>query len=313
MKLVKINEIFEVIYPKTLVLSHLEESENGINFVSSSGKNNGVSTTVNLKKGVKIYPAGSITVALKGSVLSTFVQNKVFYCAHQIAVLINKEELSEVEKLIYCNYIKANKYRFNFGRQADKTFKSIKIPHLNEVKNIASKFQLPKEPTKESKNSLRLNLSDRNWDWFFYEDVFNIYKGKRLTKFDMEDGSTPFVGAIDSNNGVSEYINYKPIFDGNTITVSYNGSVAEAFYQPSHYWASDDINILSDDSNFNPFIGMFLITLIKQEKYRFNYGRKWHKARMEKSKIKLPVDSKGDPDWQFMEDYIKSLPYSSNL
>lgn len=313
MKLVKINEIFDVIYPKTLVLSSLEEAEDGINFVSSSGKNNGVSTTVNLKKGIKVYPSGAITVALKGSVLSAFVQNKTFYCAHQIAVLINKLELNEVEKLIYCNYIKANKYRFNFGRQADKTFKSIEIPHLNEVRNIARKFKLPEGPTKNPKISLRLNLNDRDWEWFIYEDIFSIYKGKRLTKFNMEDGETPFVGAIDSNNGVSEYINNKPIFSGNTITVSYNGSVAEAFYQSVPYWASDDINILSSDSIFNPYIGMFLTTLIKQEKYRFNYGRKWHKARMEKSKIKLPINSEGKPDWQFMENYIKSLPYSSNL
>ena len=29
--------------------------------------------------------------------------------------------------------------------------------------------------------------------------------------------------------------------------------------------------------------------------------------------IKLPVDKDGKPDWQFMEDYIKSLPYSVNL
>ena len=49
------------------------------------------------------------------------------------------------------------------------------------------------------------------------------------------------------------------------------------------------------------------------EKYRFNYGRKWGIDRMKKSLIKLPVDSDGKPDWQFMEDYIKSLPYSINL
>ena len=34
---------------------------------------------------------------------------------------------------------------------------------------------------------------------------------------------------------------------------------------------------------------------------------------MKKSRIKLPVTSSGEPDWQFMEDYIKSLPYSKNI
>ena len=58
---------------------------------------------------------------------------------------------------------------------------------------------------------------------------------------------------------------------------------------------------------------MFLTTLIHIEKYRFNYGRKWDKELMRKSNIKLPVKSDGTPDWEFMENYIKSLPYSANL
>jgi len=37
------------------------------------------------------------------------------------------------------------------------------------------------------------------------------------------------------------------------------------------------------------------------------------KERLEGFKIKLPIDNKHNPDWEFMENYIKSLPYSSNL
>jgi hypothetical protein len=56
-----------------------------------------------------------------------------------------------------------------------------------------------------------------------------------------------------------------------------------------------------------------VIAVIRHETYRFNYGRKWNKRRMEESLIKLPAASDGQPDWQFMEDYIKGLPYSSVL
>jgi hypothetical protein len=31
------------------------------------------------------------------------------------------------------------------------------------------------------------------------------------------------------------------------------------------------------------------------------------------AKIKLPATPQGEPDWEFMENYIKSLPYSSSL
>ena len=58
---------------------------------------------------------------------------------------------------------------------------------------------------------------------------------------------------------------------------------------------------------------MFLTTIINIEQYRYNYGIKCSQTRIKNIKIKLPVDSKGNPDWQFMENYIKSLPYSANL
>ena len=97
-------------------------------------------------------------------------------------------------------------------------------------------------------------------------------------------------------------------YDGNCITVNYNGSVGEAFYQDQPFWASDDVNVLQlKDHLLNENIAMFLITLIKANKYRFSYGRKWTLDKMSESEIPLPIDEKGNPDWSFMEQYIKSL------
>lgn len=91
--------------------------------------------------------------------------------------------------------------------------------------------------------------------------------------------------------------------------MAYNGSIGEAFYQPVKYFACDDINVLNPKFKLDRHIAMFLITMIRHEKYRFGYGRKWHLERMKESQIKLPVDTTNQPDWQFMKDYIKSLPY----
>lgn len=56
---------------------------------------------------------------------------------------------------------------------------------------------------------------------------------------------------------------------------------------------------------------MFLITIIKANRYRFGYGRKWTLEKMQNTTIKLPVKSDKQPDWQRMENYIKSLPYGN--
>jgi hypothetical protein len=51
------------------------------------------------------------------------------------------------------------------------------------------------------------------------------------------------------------------------------------------------------------------------ERFRYNYGRAYNKGIIANTKIKLPsvkiAPNEYEPDWQFMEDYIKSLPYSS--
>ena len=125
-----------------------------------------------------------------------------------------------------------------------------------------------------------MNLNVNNWRPFFLGDIFDIKKGKRLTSEDQEDGVYNYIGAIDSNNGVANHIAQKPIHDGNTISFSYNGSVGEAFYQNKPYWATDDVNALyCRYEGFNCYIGFFIVSILRKEKYKFSYGRKCFKRR----------------------------------
>lgn len=101
----------------------------------------------------------------------------------------------------------------------------------------------------------------------------------------------------------------------NCITVNYNGSVGEAFYQKDPFWASDDVNVLyaKDFWKLNQYIAMFIITVIKANKYRLGYGRKWTLEKMKETIIKLPSKKDGKPDFEYMERYIKTLPYSDRI
>lgn len=170
-----------------------------------------------------------------------------------------------------------------------------------------------------------MNLDTKDWKEFVLEKLFTIKKGKRLTAEDQEDGNNNYIGAIDSNNGIANHIAQLPIHQENTISLSYNGSVGEAFYQKDPYWATDDVNALySKYDGFNEPIGLFLTTVLRQEKYKFSYGRKWTLDNMNRTIIKLPVkhnecgtpfidtlkkysDEGYVPDWEWMESCIKSL------
>lgn len=93
--------------------------------------------------------------------------------------------------------------------------------------------------------------------------------------------------------------------------MNYNGSIGEAFYQEDDFWASDDVNVLYPKFDLNKEIALFIIPLIENEKFRFSFGRKWHKERMEQSILILPVDECGQPDWDYM--ILATKKYSDSI
>jgi hypothetical protein len=133
MNLVRLDELFDVKYGSNLELNALHKDEHGINFVSRTAKNNGVSAKVKPISGLDPIPAGVLTVAGGGSVLETFLQNKPFYSGRDLYYLIPKTGMSDTQKLFYAFCIRTNKYKYNYGRQANKTLRSIMIPDLSEV------------------------------------------------------------------------------------------------------------------------------------------------------------------------------------
>jgi len=315
MKLKPLEDLFDITYGNSFELNSLERcainDPERVNYVSRTREQNGVSAFVK-ERDEPPFGAGLITVAGSGnSVLESFVQEHRFYTGYHVFVLTPKRAMTEVEKLFYCFCIRQNQYKYNFGRQANRTLKSILVPESMpkdfqriELKNIQIPDSEPLIP------EIELNLD--KWGKFRLDELFEIKKGKRLTKENMEIGSTPFIGSSDSNNGYTAFVSNNPIHQANTITVNYDGSVGIAFYQPVAFWALDSVNVLYPKFKLNPYIALFIITVIEQERYRFNYGRKWHKDRMEKSIISLPVKNK-KPDFEWMENYIKSLPYSTAI
>lgn len=159
-----------------------------------------------------------------------------------------------------------------------------------------------------AKNAEKKKVDTREWGSFALGTLFNIVKGKRLTKAEMKSGETPFIGSSALNNGCTAMIgNDKNQHPENTITVCYNGSVGETFYQDQPYIASDDVNVLYPKFTMNRQIALFIVPLIKGVSSRYDYIDKWKKEAMEADKIYLPVDKNGQPDWAYMEEYMRKV------
>ncbi|MEH3125119.1 restriction endonuclease subunit S [Agrobacterium cavarae] len=315
--MIPLSRLFDVKYGVNLELNACTVVlTGGLNFVSRTARNNGVSARVLPLSGVKPIPAGTISVAGGGSVMESFLQPEAYYSGRDLYYLIAKEELSDQQKLFYCACLRANKYRFNYGRQANRTLKDILVPQPSDIPSWVAETD---PGCFDGKNKALLaagpaSLRSREWKSFEIGKLFDLKKGKRLTKASMKKGNVPFIGAIDSNNGLTNMVQQKPLHPAGTITVNYNGNgVAEAYYQPVSYRCSDDVNVLYPKFDLTPEVALFICTAIRHEKYRFSYGRKWHLDRMESSTIGLPVTSKGKPDLEFMQAYIRALPFSSQI
>lgn len=71
------------------------------------------------------------------------------------------------------------------------------------------------------------------------------------------------------------------------------------------------------NKNLNKWNGLFLVTVLDLERYRYSYGRSWTGNRLKDTEIMLPAlikeDGTYEPDWDFMTSYIPSLKYANLL
>ena len=338
--MVPLIDIFDVWYGVNLEVVNSEVVSAGIPFVSRQSVNNGVVCHVKKMDDVEPNPSHTLSIAVSGSVLSTFYHDYEYYSGRDIYVAKPKIKLTKEEMLYYCYVIEQNKYRYNYGRGANKTFRSILVPSKDEIPKYVRTKEAEIRFCNKPIISNKIKLNTDSWKWFRYDEIFEICKGFYNKKPEENPiGDIPFIGATDSNNGITSMHDLdtikeasktgdepnapleQKIFKPNCITVSNNGSVGYAFYQPKEFTCTHDVNPLYIHKKWNKelniFIAMFLCSLIEKERFRWDYGRKWRPKRMPDSLIKLPVrkiaPNEYEPDWQFMEDYIKSLPYSSCL
>lgn len=311
----KVNDLFEVKYGTNLELNSLDKTKKEVNFVSRTTKNNGISAKVAYIKDIKPISAGTISVALGGNgVLTCCVQPSEYYSGRDVAYLVPRKKMTIQEKLFYCVAIRMNKYKYSYGRQANRTLKSLEIPSFSKLPNwVKDKFVF-KIYDKNPISNKEVDLVLQKWEYFDISKLFDVAGSQTtplttLKKFGA--GRYPYVTTKSSNIGIEGFYDYFTE-EGNILTID-SAVVGFCSYRESKFSASDHVEKLVPKFSLNGYIGIFLSTIINLEHFRYNYGRKFNQDRIKITKIKLPVDSKGEPDWQFMEDYIKSLPCSKAL
>lgn len=164
-----------------------------------------------------------------------------------------------------------------------------------------------------------IDLKDSKWQEFKITDLFILKKGERLTESNRISGDKPLITASSYNNGITSFIDYdnfkdkKKLFK-NRITVDMFGNV---FYHNYEYYSDDNIHTLLLNDRYNvelsDYSQIFLVAILKEIASKYGFGRQVRLHRLENEIIRLPIIKKDTPNWKFMEEYIKSLSYSSNV
>lgn len=155
-------------------------------------------------------------------------------------------------------------------------------------------------------------MDTKQWKKFYLSQLFDCVLSKGDLKEDeCLNGDIPLVSSGSTNNGIVKYIDSAgdgkaQIFNGNCLTVD---MFCNCFYQEHKFYAVSHgrVNILLPKFCMSKNIGLFVATIINIQRYKFSYGRAVYSSVAEKIDIKLPVDSNGNPDWEYIEKYVELL------
>jgi hypothetical protein len=233
--------------------------------------------------------------------------------------------LNQYNGLFIATVLCQERPKYSFGRKWKTHLKDtvIKLPQTIEgfpdwdfmeqyIKSLNHK------PLTTQNRSSQHPLNINCWQEFKVGDYFDVYLSSGDLKIDAcEPGKIPLVSSGATNNGIVGYIDEKgdgkaQIFKANSITVD---MFCNAFYQNNDYYAVSHgrVNILYPKFKCNPLIGCFICSVINNERFKYSYGRAVYSDEISRMVIKLPTTSGNVPDFNFMENYIKSLPYGDRI
>ncbi|MBQ0051348.1 MAG: N-6 DNA methylase [Treponema sp.] len=235
-----------------------------IPYITRSDVANGINLFLSEKQQskYKIDSGNCITIGLDTQ--TVFYQPHSFFTGQNIQVL-GYENCTKENALFISNLIQLQMVKFNWGGNGatlgrlSRTKILLPVTASGEIdyefmesfiqKLENTKLDEYKEYAKKRVNEILFSqkienakLEEKNWKEFQLSDIFNISPGVRLTSANMKSGNRPFVGASDSNNGITNFVsNENKSIDKNVLGVNYNGSVVENFYHPYECIFSDDV------------------------------------------------------------------------
>ncbi|MCI8404061.1 MAG: type I restriction endonuclease subunit S [Clostridia bacterium] len=154
------------------------------------------------------------------------------------------------------------------------------------------------------------------WQEYRIGNLFDIHptKAYKLTNSSLfeKDGVNPVVVNSSFNNGIGGYTNQPVTEEGNIITFSDTTTATAMFYQAkpfvgyAHIQGMYPIGAYKEKWNENSLLFFLSVFRNRAINSNFDYVNKFTRESAKEMTIKLPADKDGNPDFSYMEEYMKN-------
>lgn len=327
-----IKDIFTLKRPSAR--SQANYSDGSVPFVASGNFNNGVLKYLEPKKNETLDAGNCITVSpIDGS---SFYQEHDFLGrggAGSSIILLYNPNLNLYNGYFIATIIRTICKKYAYSDMANKDTigeEIIKLP-VDEtgnpdfvymesyMRNLESTVSSSLIALRSAKNSKKFDSVHTNeWSDFKITDLFDVKNTHSILKSDIkeESGETPYITASNENNGVYSYVKFDEqlIEEGNCIMIG--GKTLTITYQEKDFFSNDSHNLalyLKNSAYRKKNVQLFLITALKASIGNiYTWGDSISHKSIQKDTVKLPIDSKGYPDFNYMELYMTQIEERTN-
>ena len=289
-----------------------------VNYITTSGFNNGITNTCE----EATHQGNCITVASDGAMGTSFYQEEAFTTSNIVSTLtpLPHTPLNKYNALFLCAIIFGKRAEFGwlgFKMSVDRVRNlRVKLPTTPDgapdwaymesyMANLETKVAESLTLLQAAKDAEKKKVDTREWGEFRVGELFAQERGKEKAPKQNEPGDCPLIQETNNNNGFDRMVVPTKVIKGNSITVSINYA-QNVFYQADDFCASVNIAVLRNN-HLNRYNSQFVCSVLRNAHQKFDYTSKISKELLNKEMIMLPVDKTGQPDWAYMEEYMRKM------
>ena len=289
-----------------------------IPYITRSVTENGFSGTCGNMD--KINKGNCITIGAEG--FKAFYQKDDFVAGNKIYAL-RHPKMNEIIGEYLCAILNtlSDNYSFSDARILEKIkeeviFLPAKEEYEPDWQYMEDYMRKILEESEESLENLRKaddtkHLIDVSaWGDMCIGDYFEVEYGTFRPKDKLGIGDYNYITTSGFNNGITDKIDVAD-HQGGCITVASDGALmGSAFYQEEPFSTSNIVSTLTpfETTPLNKYNAQFICALIFSKRSEFGWlGFKFSVDRVRNLIIKVPVTSTGEPDWQYMEEYMRMI------